>query len=203
MARSLSFRLKLHDTIYMSDFVSLENNFLIAMPMLADPNFEKTVTLICQHSDKGALGVVINRTTNLKVSEVLEQLSLPGNRLNNPNMLVHFGGPVQTERGLILHDEAGDWDSTLPVSDSLCLTTSKDILEAISENKGPENCLLALGYAGWGDGQLERELSENTWLSGPADNDIIFHTPIEERWPSAAALLGVDIAMLSTAAGHA
>ena len=187
----------------MSDFVSLENHFLIAMPMLADPNFEKTVTLICQHNDKGALGVVINRTTNLKVSEVLEQLSLPGNHLNNPNMLVHFGGPVQTERGLILHDQVGDWDSTLPVSDSLCLTTSKDILEAISENKGPKNCLLALGYAGWGDGQLEREISENAWLSGPADNDIIFHTPIEERWPNAAKLLGVDLAMLSTGAGHA
>ena len=187
----------------MPDFVTLENQFLIAMPMLADPNFEKTVTLICQHNENGALGVVINRTTNLRVSEVLEQLSLPCDGLDNPDMPVHFGGPVQIERGLILHDEAGDWDSTLPVSDSLCLTTSKDILEAIAKNSGPENCLLALGYAGWGDGQLEREISENAWLSGPADNDIIFHTPIEERWPNAAKLLGVDIAMLSTGVGHA
>lgn len=187
----------------MTDFESLENQFLIAMPMLADPNFEKTVTLICQHTENGALGVVINRTTNLKVSEVLEQLSLPVDRLNNPDMPVYIGGPVQTERGLILHDDMGDWDSTLSVSDTLCLTTSKDILEAIAENRGPENCLLALGYAGWGNGQLEREISENAWLSGPVDNDIIFHTPVDERWLKAAEFLGVDIALLSTRAGHA
>lgn len=182
---------------------SLANQFLIAMPTLMDPNFVRTVTLICQHSEEGALGVVINRTTTLTVREVLDQLSVPRDQIKNPNAPVFFGGPVQTERGLILHEGIGEWESTLPINDTLGLTTSKDILEAIAENRGPSNCMLALGYAGWGSGQLEREIRENAWLSGPANNDIIFQTPVDERWPRAAELVGVDITMLSGEAGHA
>lgn len=187
----------------MGELHSLTNHFLIAMPTLADPNFVRTVTLICEHNDDGALGIVINRTTNLTLANVLAQLDLPSDHLENPNTPVYYGGPVQTERGLILHETVGRWESTLPVGDSLGLTTSHDILEAMAESRGPQSSMLALGYAGWSAGQLEREIKENAWLSGPADNDIIFRTPVEERWASAAALLGIDLAMLSREAGHA
>lgn len=187
----------------MRAFQSLTNQFLIAMPALADPNFVRTVTLICQHTEEGALGVVVNRTTDLRLGDVLAQLDLPEDRVRDPDTPVHYGGPVQTERGLILHETLGSWESTLAIGDSLGLTTSRDILEAIAENRGPEESLLALGYAGWSAGQLEREITENAWLSGPADNDIIFRTPMDERWPRAAALLGVDLTMMSREAGHA
>ncbi|MDH3688221.1 MAG: YqgE/AlgH family protein [Gammaproteobacteria bacterium] len=182
---------------------SLANQFLIAMPALMDPNFVRTVTLICQHNEDGALGVVINRSTTLKLHQVLDQLSVPKDNISEPDAPVFLGGPVQTERGLILHEGLGEWETTLPINDMLGLTTSKDILEAIGDNRGPKDCLLALGYAGWGSGQLEREMRENAWLSGPSDNDIIFRTPVEERWPKAAQLVGVDISRLSGQTGHA
>lgn len=182
---------------------SLTNQFLIAMPALMDPNFARTVTLICQHNEEGALGIVINRTTALTIREVMDQLSVPRDNIKDPELPVFLGGPVQTERGLILHEGIGNWETTLPISEDLGLTTSKDILEAIAENRGPTNCMLALGYAGWGSGQLEREMRENAWLSVPTDNDIIFRTPVDERWPRAAELVGVDITMLSGPAGHA
>ncbi len=116
---------------------------------------------------------------------------------------VYYGGPVQMERGFILHEEIGDWDSTLKVSDQTALTTSRDILEAMARNAGPDRALLALGYAGWGEGQLEREITENAWLHLPADNELMFSTPVHQRWEEAAALLGVDLSLLSTDAGHA
>jgi len=187
----------------MSQFASLANHFLIAMPALADPNFVRTVTLICQHNEEGALGIVINRTTNLVVGDILQQLELPADESEQAQAPVYFGGPVQTERGLILHEGDRHFESTLPVGTSLGLTTSRDILESMANNDGPRHCLVALGYAGWGSGQLEREISENAWLSGPTDNDIIFRTAVDERWPKAAAGMGVDLNTMSREAGHA
>lgn len=181
----------------------LTNHFLIAMPAMQDPNFHQTVTYICQHNEEGALGIVINRTIDLTVGDVFTQMKITGIETENSSLPVHYGGPVQMERGFILHEDIGDWDSTLEVDDLTGLTTSRDILEAMANNSGPSRALLALGYAGWGAGQLEREISENAWLNGPADNELIFSTPVEERWSSAAGLLGIDLSLLSTDAGHA
>ena len=188
---------------YMGQTDFLTNHFLIAMPAMKDPNFEQTVTYICQHNDEGALGIVINRTIDLTLGDVLDQMKIKRDASVKSESPVHYGGPVQTERGFILHEDIGSWDSTLKVGSGTGLTTSRDILEAMADNTGPSRALLALGYAGWGAGQLERELSENAWLNWPADNDLIFSTPVEERWSSAARLLGVDLSLLSTDAGHA
>ncbi len=182
---------------------SLANNFLIAMPAMKDPNFEQTVTYICQHSDEGALGIVINRIIDLTVGDVLDQMKIDRAISVKLDARVYYGGPVQMDRGFILHEEIGDWDSTLKVSDQTALTTSRDILEAMARNAGPDRALLALGYAGWGEGQLEREITENAWLHLPADNELMFSTPVHQRWEEAAALLGVDLSLLSTDAGHA
>jgi len=181
----------------------LTNHFLIAMPAMKDPNFEQTVTFICQHNLEGALGIIINRTIDLTVGDVLDQMKIERKPSSQSDAPVHYGGPVQIERGFILHENTGDWDSTLQISSLTNLTTSQDILVAIANNAGPSRALLALGYAGWGEGQLEREISENAWLHWPADNELIFSTPVERRWSRAAGLLGVDLSLLSTDAGHA
>lgn len=181
----------------------LTNNFLIAMPAMKDPNFEQTVTYICQHNEEGALGIVVNRTIELTVGDVLDQMKIERDDSVRTEAQVYYGGPVQTERGFILHEDVGDWDSTLKVSELTALTTSRDILEAIASNNGPDRSLLALGYAGWGAGQLEREISENAWLNWPANNELLFSTPVPQRWAEAAGLLGVDLSLLSTDAGHA
>ena len=182
---------------------TLTNNFLIAMPAMKDTNFEQTVTYICQHNEEGALGIVINRTIDLTLGDVLDQMKIKREDTLTTDSPIHYGGPVQMERGFVLHEDVGSWDSTLKISDLTALTTSKDILEAIASNSGPARSLLALGYAGWGAGQLEREISENAWLHWPANNDLLFSTPIQRRWAEAAALLGVDLSLLSTDAGHA
>lgn len=182
---------------------SLANNFLIAMPAMKDPNFEQTVTYICQHSEEGALGIVINRVIDLTVGDVLDQMKIDREISVKCEARVHYGGPVQMERGFILHEEIGDWDSTLKISDQTALTTSRDILEAMARNAGPDRALLALGYAGWGAGQLEREITENAWLHLAAESELMFSTPVHQRWEQAAALLGVDLSLLSTDAGHA
>ncbi len=187
----------------MTAFEGLTNQFLIAMPSLGDPNFERTVTLICQHDANGALGVVINRPTQLTLGDVFLQLDLPADNVAEPESPIFNGGPVHTERGLVLHSNSGNWDSSLKVSDELSLTTSRDILEAMANNKGPKQSLMVLGYAGWGEGQLESEIRQNSWLSGPADNDIIFKTPTEDRWTKAAEQLGVDLTLMSSQVGHA
>jgi putative transcriptional regulator len=183
---------------------SLTNHFLIAMPGLADPNFHQTVTLICQHDENGALGIVINRPTDLAIRDVLEQMGIPAGGARCAGEPVFGGGPVQVERGFILHDvSGGGWDATLSVGEGLGLTSSRDILEAMADNRGPGHYLVALGYAGWAAGQLEHEISNNAWLNGPADPDIIFRVPVEARWRRAAELLGVDLRLLSSEAGHA
>jgi len=180
----------------------LSNQFLIAMPTMKDPFFERTVTLICQHNEEGALGVVVNVTTDLKLIDIYEQLSLDHNDAPEVTQPVHYGGPVQSRRGLILHD-SGDEFSSIQIGTTLGLTTSRDVLEAISIQRGPRNCIPVLGFAGWESGQLEDEIRQNVWLATPANNSIIFDTPVQQRWESAASLVGVDFSTLSTEVGHA
>jgi putative transcriptional regulator len=187
----------------MTALVSLANHFLIAMPTLADANFARSVTLICEHSDKGAMGIVVNRMTDLRLGEIFEQLSIDSAKASNTESIVYLGGPVQNNRGFVLHEPLGNWESTLTVTDNLGVSTSRDVLEAIAHNRGPDKYMVALGYAGWGAGQLEREISENSWLSGPASREIIFNLPVEHRWKAAARLMGVNLSTLSGEAGHA
>ncbi|MHB8346665.1 MAG: YqgE/AlgH family protein [Acidiferrobacterales bacterium] len=187
----------------MGDMAFLTNQFLIAMPNLADPNFSRTVTLICEHSSEGAMGLIINRPTDLRLREVLQQMDIEDIDQASLDLPVHLGGPVQGNRGFVVHEPLGNWESTLTVSDTLGVSTSRDILVAIAQNRGPQHSFLALGYAGWAPGQLEREIAENTWLSGPADRSVIFEMPAEQRWGAAANLLGIDLAALSEEAGHA
>lgn len=187
----------------MSSFTSLNNHFLIAMPSLADPNFSRTVTLICEHSPEGAMGLTINREMDLTLEEVLDQLDLLNGRTPLTERPVFVGGPVQSNRGFVLHQPLGDWESTLAITDELGVSTSRDILDAIARGEGPGTFMLVLGYAGWGPGQLEQEMADNAWLNGPADHRIIFDMPTEQRWQAAAGLLGVDLATLSDQTGHA
>lgn len=186
----------------MGDPLSLINHFLIAMPNLGDPHFSRTVTLICEHSDQGAMGIIINRPMDLNLRDVLTQMNIDPRDLQF-DMPVHLGGPVNNNQGFVLHEPLGHWQSTLPINVTLGVSTSRDILEAVAQNRGPDRYLLALGYAGWSPGQLEREIADNAWLSGPADNKILFNTPALERWSAAAGLLGVDLTTLSGETGHA
>jgi putative transcriptional regulator len=181
---------------------NLTNQFLIAMPGMLDENFYQTVTYICEHSEQGAMGIVVNRPTNLHLNDILDQLDITDIDLVSGEEAIYIGGPVQPERGFVLHGNSHDWDSTLQVTPEISVTTSKDILESIAAGKGPEEHLVALGYAGWAGGQLEDEISANAWLSGPADSQIIFNTPADLRWKAAARLLGVDLDLISGDAGH-
>jgi putative transcriptional regulator len=187
----------------MSDVTYLTGHLLIAMPNMIDPNFVRTVTYICEHNDKGALGIVINRPLEMELGEVFDQLEFENPDPQVASQPVLRGGPVQTERGFVLHEATEAWDSTLPVSGTVHLTTSQDVLAAMAAGSGPKKALMALGYAGWGAGQLEMEMSANAWLSVPASTDILFDTPFEERWRKAALLLGIDVATISSEAGHA
>ena len=181
----------------------LTNQFLIAMPAMDDPNFSQTVTLVCEHSDRGALGIVINRTLPMTLGEVFEQLGLDSTRSRVNDQPVLRGGPVQTERGFVLHTPAGKWESSLPFSEKMHLTTSRDILDALAVGEGPADAVIALGYAGWDAGQLDEEMARNAWLTVDADDRVLFATPVEQRWHAAARLLGVDLRSLSSDAGHA
>ena len=183
--------------------MNLTNHFLIAMPTLEDPNFHRTVTYMCAHSEEGAMGIVINRPTDLRLADVLGQMSIPVSNATVENTRVLLGGPVSRERGFVLHQPPGDWDSTLQVSGEIGIATSRDILSEIAEGRGPEQSLVVLGYAGWGAGQLEQEVLDNAWLSGPISKQILFEVPFEERWASATRLLGVDPEQLSHQVGHA
>lgn len=180
------------------------NQFLVAMPGLADPNFNHSVTLLCEHNDQGALGLVINRPTELRLADMLEHMKLGHPALDPSDHVVHWGGPVQTERGFVIHSEPGQWESSLKVSDQLYITTSKDVLNAIGRGQGPKQFLVTLGYAGWAAGQLENEIKDNSWLNTPVDRAILFELPIATRWEAATRLLGVDVTQLTAGpAGHA
>ena len=181
------------------------NHFLIAMPELRDPNFNRTVTLICQHDANGALGVVINRPLDhLTLKDVFDQLDLSTlTSESTAKSPVYYGGPVQQELGLVLHEGVGDWGSTLVIGDNLGLTSSRDVLESLSRSDGPSHSLMTLGYAGWGKGQLEQEMQENAWLSVEADCEIIFSVPAQQRWTAAASKIGIDMNQLAPGVGHA
>lgn len=181
----------------------LTNQFLIAMPAMGDPNFDRTVTFICEHNEDGALGLVINRPMDLALGDIFSQMSLESDDQAIKALPVLQGGPVQVERGFVIHGSGHEWSSTLAVSDAVSVTTSRDVLEAMAAGHGPEKALVAIGYAGWGAGQLEAEMAANAWLTVPANMEILFDMPFDKRWRAAAALIGIDLDLLSTEAGHA
>ncbi|MFV1982745.1 MAG: YqgE/AlgH family protein [Thiohalomonadales bacterium] len=184
---------------------NLRNNFLIAMPTMADPNFFRSVTYLCDHNSEGAMGIMINRPLNINLSDIALQIGSTQNLIKPEcnGIPIFDGGPVSNDRGYILHTPHGKWQSSMKISDNVSLTTSQDILEAIISGNAPEKFFIALGYAGWGEGQLEYEIAENAWLSGPSDNGILFDSPVAERWTSSAHLLGFDMSNLSSDIGHA
>ena len=205
---------------------SLQNQFLIAMPSLGDDYFNKTVTYICEHNDEGAMGLIINMPVNITLFDLLKQIEENDKELANEDkstpeaettatlkenisldhsleQLVLSGGPISQNRGFVLHRTQPGWNSSLALNDDIMITTSKDILLALGTNKAPEQFMVTLGYAGWGPGQLETELQANSWLTIDADSDILFNTPIEQRWKKATEKLGIDIAHLSSDIGHA
>jgi putative transcriptional regulator len=186
--------------------INLSNQFLIAMPGMMDDTFAGAVVYLCEHTERGALGLVINKPIDITLTELFERVDLTLERADLSGAAVYFGGPVQTERGFVLHDQLDDdagYNSSLQVPGGLEMTTSKDVLEAMAHGAGPRRVLVTLGYAGWGAGQLEDELARNGWLNVAADPGIIFDTPVEQRYDRALALLGVSRAVLSQQAGHA
>lgn len=187
----------------MNNFAYLKNHFLIAMPQLKNSNFNRSVTYICDHNAEGAMGIVINHPMPINLGEVLEQMKITVNAPELTAKPVFFGGPIQRERGFILHRPMGVWHSSVNLTENLVITTSRDILEAMAQNEGPKDAVVFLGYAGWEPGQLEKEMLENVWLSGPADIDILFNMPFHQRRQAAADLIGVDLDLLSGDIGHA
>jgi len=200
----------------------LEHQFLVAMPGLDDPNFSRGVTLLCQHNDDGALGLtinrpsdiklsalleqIINRPSDIKLSALLEQIGFDNHDPSVADQVVFEGGPLHQERGFVLHETIDDdrvWDSSLAVGQDLRITTSKDILAAIAEGNGPERFIVALGYAGWDAGQLEQEIRDNAWLNVDATSEILFNAPVDKRWEQAVASLGFSASALQPSGGHA
>jgi putative transcriptional regulator len=189
--------------------INLTNQFLIAMPGMSSGTFAGSVVYLCEHSEKGALGLVINKPIDITLKSLFEKVDLSLDRDDLAELPVYFGGPVQTERGFVLHepltDESGDspYNSSLRIAGGLEMTTSKDVLEAISSGAGPKKVLVTLGYSGWAAGQLEEEISQNGWINVAAEPGIIFDTPVGQRYDKALSLLGIDAGMLSSDAGHA
>lgn len=182
---------------------NLTHHFLIAMPNMADPNFARTLTYVAEHNEQGALGIIINRPIDMNLATLFERVDLALEVDGFADQPVYFGGPVQTDRGFVLHRPAGTWHSTLQVNDEIALTSSRDILQAIGSRGEPGEILVTLGYSGWAAGQLEQELADNAWLTVPADAGIIFDLPPEERLAAAMQKLGIDFTNLSEVAGHA
>ena len=190
-----------------ADRIDLTNQFLIAMPGMGDDTFSGAVVYLCEHTEKGALGLVINKPIDIKLKQLFEKVELSLDAAELGEQPVYFGGPVQTERGFVLHEKLpgadSPYSSTLSIPGGLEMTTSKDVLEALANGAGPKRLLVTLGYSGWAAGQLEDELGRNGWLTVDASPDIIFDTPVEQRYDRALALLGIDPRMLSQEAGHA
>lgn len=180
-----------------------DRQLLIAMPSMGDPNFDRGVTLMCQHNAEGALGITINRQSDLTLIDVLAQLGISCEDRAIADQPVFEGGPVHQERGFVLHTPTEPWESSMEVAPDIMVTTSRDILEAISQGRGPQKYLVALGYAGWAAGQLEDEFKENAWLNASADSAIVFDLPIDERWSRAVSSLGIDAFSLQPRGGHA
>jgi putative transcriptional regulator len=183
--------------------LSLAHHFLIAMPDMADPLFAKSIVYLCEHGEQGAMGVIINKPSGIVLAQLLEQIDLPLTNDDTNTTPVFFGGPVQPDRGFVLHKPIGNWQSTLTITDDLALSTSKDILAAVADGRGPDKLQISLGYAGWEKGQLEEEIAANSWLTVAAEDWVIFDTPVEERYTCAIKLLGFDPALLSSVSGHA
>lgn len=183
--------------------INLTHHFLIAMPSMVDSVFSKAVTYICEHNEQGALGLVINRPTDLMLVSLFKQLGIPYADSYRKEIPVLYGGPVQIDCGFVLHHPIGKWQSTLVVNEKIGLTSSLDILQAMANSEGPEQVLVALGYSGWAPGQIEQELAQNAWLTVPASPSIIFNVSSEERLPAALQLLGIDFSNLSNEVGHA
>ena len=182
---------------------TLANQLLIALPGLDDPNFARSVTLVCQHDADGAMGVVVNRASEYTLGEVFRQMGIESGDEGLCAQPVVAGGPVHPERGFVLHDGDRQWDSSLAIADGLYVTTSRDVLEAMARGEGPRSATVALGCAGWGAGQLEHELVENSWLTVPADAELLFRLPLDARWQAAAGRIGVDMARMADYSGHA
>lgn len=182
----------------------LENQFLVAMPQLADPYFAHTVTYLWKHNEQGALGIVVNKPLEACVADIFDELDIVCAVAEEPfhNLHVLAGGPVERDKGFIIHDSDRDWDSSIAVTPKISICTSRTILQDIAAGKGPENYLVALGCAGWDAGQLEREISENAWLTTPADSGLLFSTDFAGKSDAAAALLGIDLKQISPEAGH-
>ena len=181
----------------------LANQLLIALPTLADSPFERSVALICQHDGEGAMGVVVNRASEYTLGEVFQQMGIDSADEGLCAQPVLAGGPVHPERGFVLHDGEREWESSLAVGRDLYVTTSRDILEAMARGEGPRRVTVALGCAGWGAGQLESELVDNSWLTAPADAELLFALPLAARWQAAAGRIGVDMSRLTDYSGHA
>jgi putative transcriptional regulator len=186
--------------------LNLANHFLIAMPSMSDPIFGGTVVYVCEHNDKGVLGVVINKATDMTMDVLFDRIDLTlseGLKRTVSSAPIMFGGPVQDDRGFVLHSPGGRYSSSLAVTDEVAFTTSIDVLEAVANGDGPQRMLVSIGYAGWSPGQLEEEISRNGWLTVGADAHVLFDLPVEERYNAAIKLLGIDPMMLATEAGHA
>lgn len=179
------------------------NHLLIALPSLQDPQFARSVTLICQHDADGAMGVMLNRPSEYTVGEVLQQMGITSADAGLQAQLVLSGGPVHPDRGFVLHEGERAWESSLSVGDGLYLTTSRDVLEAMARGEGPAQALIALGCAGWGAGQLEQELVDDSWLLVPNRRDVLFQLPLPQRWQAAAGSIGIDLLNLASHSGHA
>jgi putative transcriptional regulator len=181
----------------------LRNHFLVAMPGLLDPNFSHTIIYVCEHSDEGAMGLIINHPLDIPISQIFDQFDLESAAQTGDDSLLS-GGPVQVDRGFVLHRPSDrQWESTLPISNDISLTASSDIISDIANEQGPNDLIITLGYTGWGPGQLEQELADNAWLTVPGDADIVFDVPFHKRASAAAAKIGVDFGLLSADIGHA
>lgn len=189
----------------MGVYTSLKDHFLIAMPTMADPHFNHSVIYICEHSPEGAMGLIINLPLSISLGDVLSNMNIPTDDEKITHVPVLAGGPIQQERGFVLHRPVtGEkWESSMSLTQGISITTSKDILFAIANHKGPKDMIVALGYSGWEGGQLEREIAQNSWLCGPADPQVLFDVAPENRWRAAGALLGVNMDNVSTDVGHA
>lgn len=184
-------------------FESLANQVLIAVPSLQDDTFARSMALICRHDAGGAMGVVLNRPSDLTLGDVFAQIQIPCDDAATNARVVLAGGPVHSERGFVVHDGEPRWESCMQIADDLCVTTSRDVLEAIARGEGPAHAEVALGCAGWESGQLESELGQNSWITAPADTGLLFEVPLAQRWQAAAARIGVDMARMPSYAGHA
>ena len=186
-----------------NDLSPLSNQLLVALPALHDPHFARSVTLVCQHDGDGAMGVMVNRASEYTLGEVLQQMGISSDSDALQSQIVLAGGPVHPERGFVLHDGEREWDSSLVVGDGLFLTTSRDVLEALARGEGPAQAVVALGCAGWGAGQLEQELIDDSWLMVPAGPELLFDLPLDQRWQAAAGSIGVDLVNYAGHSGHA